>query len=408
MATAGGGRGTRFWPRALVTTQVVLSLLLLIIAGLFIRTLRNLQAQNLGFERDHLLIAHIEPNIAGYKPVQVPVLNQRLLEALSAIPGVRSAALAEGPPISSATWISTLKPAGYMPGPREDMSSVLKRVSGQYFETTGTAIVAGRPITPSDTASSQKVIVVNEIFARKYFPHGDAIGRTVKVDIQEEGPWQIVGIARDTRAVDPREAPKELVYFPLFQLTDKKGEGAQDSFATSVLLRTSGDPTSATRALRGAIASVDPNLPILDTRTIQEHVETFMASETLISRLTAAFAMLAVVLAAIGLYGVMSFNIARQTNEIGIRMALGASSHGVLVMVLRQGLTLAVVGLAIGLGAAAALTRVASTLLFGVKPTDPLTFAAVGAFMLLIAAAASLIPARRATRVDPLVALRAD
>jgi predicted permease len=408
MATAGGGRGTRFWPRALITTQVVLSLLLLIIAGLFIRTLRNLQAQNLGFERDHLLIAHIEPNIAGYKPVQVPVLNQRLLEALSAIPGVRSAALAEGPPISSATWISTLKPAGYMPGPREDMSSVLKRVSGQYFETTGTAIVAGRPITPSDTASSQKVIVVNEIFARKYFPHGDAIGRTVKVDIQEEGPWQIVGIARDTRAVDPREAPKALVYFPLFQLTDKKGEGAQDSFATSVLLRTSGDPTSATRALRSAIASVDPNLPILDTRTIQEHVETFMASETLISRLTAAFAMLAVVLAAIGLYGVMSFNIALQTNEIGIRMALGASSSGVQWMILRESLKPLVAGVILGLPLAFTAAGLLRSKLYGMSPFDPVIFFAAVAGISFVALLSAWLPARRAAAIDPMSALRCD
>ena len=407
-ASAAGGRGARFWPKALITLQVVLSLLLLVTAGLFIRTLRNLQSQNLGFEREHLLIAQVEPNIAGYTPVQVPGLNQRLLEALSAIPGVRSAALAEGPPISSATWMSSLKPAGYTPGPREDMSAVLKRVSGQYFETTGSAIVAGRPITPSDTAASQKVIVVNEAFARKYFRNGDAIGRTVKVDIPEEGPWTIVGIARDTRAVDPREPSRGLVYFPLFQLTDKSGEGTQDSYATSVLLRTSGDAESMTRALRTAIASVDPNLPIVDTRTIQQHIETFMSSETLISRLTAAFAMLAVLLAAIGLYGVMSFNVARQTNEIGIRMALGASSSGVQWMILRDSLALLVAGLTVGLPLALGTARLLRSKLYGMSPFDPVIFVAAVAGISLVALLSAWLPARRAAGIDPMKALRCD
>lgn len=405
-AAAGGGRGARFWPRALITAQVVLSLVLLVAAGLFIRTLRNLQSQNLGFEREHLLVAQVEPNIAGYTPERVPGLNQRLLEALSAIPGVRSAALAEGPPISSATWMSSLRPAGYTPAPRENMSCVLKRVSGRYFETTGTRIVAGRAITPSDTASSQKVIVVNETFARKYFPKGDAIGRTVKVDIPEEGPWTIVGIARDTRAVDPREAPRGLVYFPLFQLTDKRGEGTQDSYATSVLLRTSGDPASVTRALRRAIASVDSNLPILDTRTIQEHVETFMTSEALISRLTAAFAMLAVVLAAIGLYGVMSFNVARQTNEIGIRMALGASSSGVQWMILRESLTLLIAGLMVGLPLALGAARMLRSQLYGMSPFDPVIFAGAVAGISVVVLFSAWIPARRAAAIDPINALR--
>ncbi len=407
-AAAGAGRTARFWPKVLITIQVVLSLLLLVTAGLFLRTLRNLQAQNLGFERTHLLIAQVEPNVAGYKPQQAPGLNQRLIAALSTIPGVRSAALVEEPPISSGSWRSTLTPAGYTPAPREDTSATLKRVSGQYFETTGTPLVAGRPITPADTASSLKVIVVNETFARKYFPKGDAIGRTVKVDIETEGPWQIVGIARDTRALDPRAAPSRLVYFPLAQLTSKTGEGTQESFATTVLLRTTGDPAAATRALRNAIASVDPNLPILDTRTIQQHIETFMSSETLISRLTSAFAVLAVLLAAIGLYGVMSFNVARQTNEIGIRMALGASSSGVQWMILRESLILLVAGLLLGLPLALCAAHLLRSQLYGMSPFDPFIFLASVAGIGVVTLLSAWLPARRAAAIDPMTALRCD
>jgi len=406
---SSGGRGGRWWPKALVTAQVTLCLLLLIGAGLFLRTLRNLQDQDFGFERTHLVIAQINPQLSGYKPEQAPALNQRLLERLAATPGVQSAALSEAPPISFGSWRSSISLTGYTPGPKEDMTQVLNRVSGRYFETAGISIIAGRGITPADAANSTRVAVVSEAIARKYFPAGDAVGRTVKVNIDTvEGPWQIVGVARDTRSGGAREEPQRIVFLPLAQITGKQGEGIQDSFASTILLRTSGDPEAAVRDLRGAVASVDPNLPILQVHTMQEHLGMFMSRETLISRLTVIFAGLAVLLAAIGLYGVMSFNVVRRTSEIGIRIALGASGTGVQWMVLRESLVLLAAGLGIGLPIAYYAVRFVRSQLYQVSPFDPAVFLAAIVGISLVAAVSAWLPARRAAAVDPMTALRCE
>ena len=405
----GGGRTSRWWPKALVTSQIVFCLLLLVGAGLFLRTLRNLQNQDFGFERTHLLIADFAPDLAGYKPAQTPALNQRVLERLSAIPGVRSAALAGSPPISFGTWNSTISLSGYTPGPKEDMGAVLNRVSGQYFETAGISIVAGRPISPADTANGMKVAVVNETVVRKFFPNGNAVGRTVKIDIDTvAGPWQIVGIASDTKSGNPREDPYRMVYLPLAQILGKNGEGIQDSFADAILLRTVGDPASAINELRSAIAGIDPNLPILQVRTMHDHLETFTSQETLVSRLTAIFALLAVLLAAIGLYGVMSFNVVRRSNEIGIRIALGATGGGVQWMVLRESLALLTTGLVLGIPIALAAARLIRTQLYRMSPFDPTIFIAATAGITAVTLLSAWLPARRAAAVDPMVSLRCE
>jgi predicted permease len=408
-STSSGGRTSRLWPKALVTAQIMFCLLLLVAAGLFLRTLRNLQNQEFGFERTHLLIADFAPDLAGYKPEQIPALNQRVLERLSATPGVRSAALAVSPPISFGAWRSTISLSGYTPGTKEDMGSVLNRVSGRYFETAGISIVAGRPITPSDTASSMKVTVINETIAHKFFPNGDAVGNTVKIDIDTvEGPWQIVGIARDTKSGNPREDPYRMVYLPLAQILGKHGEGIQDSFADAILLRTAGDPASTINELRRAIAGIDPNLPILEVHTMHDHMETFMSQETLVSRLTAIFALLAVLLAAVGLYGVMSFNVARRSNEIGIRIALGATGGGVQWMVLRESLALLIAGLVLGIPIALGAARLIRTLLYRMSPFDPTIFIAATAGIAVVTVLSAWLPARRAAAVDPIVSLRCE
>jgi predicted permease len=407
-ATGSGGRTSRWWSKALVTAQIMFCLLLLVGAGLFLRTLRNVEDQDFGFERTHLLIAKFAPELAGYKPEQAPALNQRLIEKLSAIPGVRSAALSEAPPISFGSWTSTFSLSGYTPAPKEDMGSVLNRVSGQYFETAGISIVAGRAIAPADTANSMKVAVINETIARKFFPRGDAIGHTVKIDIDAAGPWQIVGIARDTKAGNPRENPERMVYLPLAQITGRHGEGIQDSFASTILLRTAGDPTSTISELRSAIADIDPNLPILQVRTMQEQLETMMSQETLVSRLTAIFASLAVLLAAIGLYGVMSFNVVRRSNEIGIRIALGATGSGVQWMVLRESLALLASGLVLGIPIALAAARLIRAQLYRMSPFDPVIFIGATAGIAAVTVLSAWLPARRAAAVDPMTALRCE
>jgi len=408
-AMSSGGRTSRWWPKVLVTAQIMFSLLLLVAAGLFLRTLRNLEDQDFGFERTHLLIAQIAPELAGYKPEQAPALNQHLVERLSSIPGVRSAALSEAPPVSFGSWSSSFSASGYTPAPKEDMSTVLNRVSGQYFQTAGISIVAGRPITPADTVSSMKVAVVNEAIARKFFPNGDVIGHSVKIDIDTvAGPWQIVGVARDTKAGNPRDNPERMIYLPLAQVAGKHGEGIQDSFASTIVLRTEGDPTKTINELRGAVASIDPNLPILEVRTIQEQLETHMSQETLVSRLTGIFALLAVLLAAIGLYGVMSFNVVRRSNEIGIRIALGASGSGVQWMVLRESLALLGAGLLLGIPIALAAARLIRAQLYQMSPFDPVIFIAATAGIAAVTVLAAWLPARRAAAVDPMTALRCE
>jgi len=421
-ANAAGGKSSRFWPRALVTIQVTMSLVLLVGAGLFLRTLRNLQNQDYGFERTHLLMADFGEQLAGYKPQQVPALHQQLIERLSALPGVRSVALSATPPVSNGAWSSNITLEGYTPAPKEDMVSLLNRVSGRYFETAGISIVAGRPISPTDSTSSLKVAVINETVAKKFFPHGDAIGRKVTIGIDSvAGPWVIVGIARDTKSQNPRETdPIRMTYIPLAQIepympVEKNAAGAptaanreenQDRYANMILLRTTGDPAKLTADLRSAVASIDPNLPLLKITTIREQVSSLIANDELISTLTSIFSMLALVLAAIGLYGVMSYNVVQRTPEIGVRLALGAQAQSVRWMILRESLVLLGIGVTIGLPLTITAARGIQSQLFGLSATDPLTFSVAIGVVLGMTLIATWIPARRASRVDPLIALR--
>jgi predicted permease len=425
-AQSSGGKSAHFWPKALVTAQVMLSLLLLVGAGLFLRTLRNLQNQDYGFERTHLLLADFNAQFAGYKPSQVPGLHQQLIERLSALPGVRSAALSATPPIGNAVWSSSLELSGYTPAPKESMDSALNRVSGQYFETAGIAIVAGRAITPADTANSLKVAVINQTIARHFFPKGDALGRSLTIEIDTvKGPWQIVGIARDTKSGDPRNPdPSRMTYIPLAQIEPFAPVDAsapapsgvapappvenQDRFANTILVRTTGDPAKTIADLRAAVASVDPNLALLHVATIDEQVSNLMTHDELISTLTSIFSLLALLLAAIGLYGVMSYNVVRRTNEIGIRLALGAQTPAVLWMILRESLFLLAIGVALGLPLALASTRVVKQQLFGLSALDPMTYAIAIAVVSGMTMLAAWLPARRAAKVDPMVALRCD
>ncbi len=399
-----GGKAARLWPRMLVIAQVTLSLLLLVGSGLFLKTLDNLQKQDYGFERTRLLLARFDANQLGYKPAQAPGLNRALLERIGAVPGVESASLSATAPISGGAWVSSLHVEGYTPKPKEDMSSPLNRVSGKYFETNGIRMVAGRAIGEQDTATSLKVVVINETMARYFFPKGDAVGGVLKVDIDTvAGPWRIVGIARDTLVSGPRakERPR-MVYFPLTQV------GGDDAFVNTIEVRTVGDPAKVEADLRRAVMQVDPNLALTDVQTITEQVDAMMTREELIGSLTAIFAMLAVGLAAIGLYGVMSYAVVRRTGEIGIRLALGAQTRGVLWMVLRESLVLLGVGLLLGLPLTLALTRVIRGQLFGLSATDPATFAMAIGVVGLMTLLAAWLPARRASRVDPMVALRCE
>ncbi len=419
------GKQVRFWPKALVTAQVMLSLVLLVVAGLFLRTLRNLQNQDYGFERSHLLLADIGEHLAGYEPHQVSALHQNLLDRLSAIPGVRSAALSATPPISGGGWSSNISLSGYTPGPKENMVSNLNRVSGQYFETARIPIVAGRGIAPADTANSLKVAVVSQTIARKFYPRGNAVGRQLTIEIDSvKGPWQIVGIARDTKSGDPRDTdPVRMTYIPLSQIetflpvnaagptTNGKPaprEENQDCYAHTILIRTSSDPAKTIADLRVAVAAVDPNLPLLQITTIHDQVSHLISHDELISTLTSIFSVLALLLAGIGLYGVMSYNVARRTNEIGIRLALGAQGGNVLRMFIGESLLLLAIGVGLGLPLAMMATRIIRHQLFAVDAIDPISFAVALLVVSLMTLLASWLPARRAAKVNPVSALRCE
>ncbi|MFZ0305490.1 MAG: ABC transporter permease [Terracidiphilus sp.] len=423
-AQAGGGRSSRLWPKTLVIAQITLSLLLLVGAGLFLRSLRNLQNQDFGFERTHLLMASFDAQLAGYKTTQAAALDQQLIDRLSALPGVRSVAISGTAPISEGNWTSSIKLSGYTPAPKENLYSLLNRVSGKYFETAGIAIVAGRPITPADSVTSLKVAVISQSLASHFFPKGDAIGKMLTIDIDSvAGPWQIVGIARDSKSTDPRNTdPVRMTYIPLAQIapftaadqpasaTAKPAppEPNNNCFASNMILRTTGDPSHSIADLRAAVASIDPNLPLLNVVTIHDQVSSLMSHDELISALTGMFSVLALLLAAIGLYGVMSYNVVRRTNEIGIRFALGAQGRTVLWMILRESLLLLSIGLVLGLPLAVTAARYIKLQLFDLNPMDLTTFVLAVTVVSAMTVFSAFLPARRAAKVDPMVAIRCD
>jgi predicted permease len=402
--SASGGRDGRLLPRALVIAQVTVSVVLLAGAGLFLRSLGNLEHQDFGFNRTHLLLATLGDKFGGIKPAELSGFYQAVIDHVNALPGITGVAFSGSAPMSQSSWTSSMKIQGYVAGPKEDTSAILERVTPGYFETTGISIVQGRAVGRQDAPNGAKAVVVNRAFAEHYFPRHDAVGHQITIDDDTNaGPWQIVGVAANTRYSGPREETQRQVYFPVQQLAI-----GENSYAEWLQVRTSGDPSKMTGALRAALAEVDPNLPVLRIQTIGDLTDHFVANEELISRLSAIFSALAVLLAAIGLYGVMSYGVVRRRNEIGIRIALGARSGNVLWMVLRESLLLLGAGLALGLPLALVGLRLVQSELYGLTASDPV---AIAGSVLIIAAVtlfAAWLPARSATKVDPMVALRCD
>lgn len=387
--------------KSLLVAQVAMSLVLLIGAGLFVRTLRNLQSVDVGFNRDNLLLFRVDAGLNGYRGVQAATLYQRLIERIEAVPGVRSATLARHPLLSGSRRSDSISVQGHTPPPGAGNSVYVNLVEAGFFETMEMPVLSGRALSSRDDEHASPVAVINQTMARKYFGDQNPVGRRFGFggDAENSGKVEIVGLVRDAKYDGLREETPPTVYVPFLQEIP-----SQVNFS----VRTVGEPGALITVVRQAVREVDGNLPLFDVKTQREQAAELVMQERLFAHLTSFFGLLALALVSIGLYGVLAYSVAGRTREIGIRMALGAERRDVLRLVLKQGLTLAFIGAALGLAAAFALMRTLTSLLFGVTPTDPLTLVMVVLLLAGVAFVACWIPARRATKVDPMIALRTE
>jgi predicted permease len=397
--------------KALVVAQVSLSLLLLVAAGLFVRSLRNLKATGPGFPAERLTGFNLDPSQNGYSPERCKLFYRELVRNLEALPGVRSAALASVRILEGNEWDSTVTVEGYEPKPGEDMSPYFNGISPGYFLTMGIPLIAGRDFTLQDTKTVPHefgswtvdvptTVIVNEKLVRHYFGDKNPIGRHLGFgnDRGTKLHMEIIGVVKDAKYTSLRDEVPRQAFVPYLAFPFIRG--------MTGYVRTSAEPTQVFAEIRAEVRKLDPNVPVFAMRTLEAQIDRSLRNERLVASLSALFSLLAVLLSMIGLYGVMAYLVGFRTREIGIRMALGARSGHVLNMILGQGLRLVLIGLVIGLVAALSLTRILSSLLFGVTAFDPVTFVGVAILLLAISLLACYLPARHAARVDPMVALR--
>jgi putative ABC transport system permease protein len=387
---------------ALIVSEVALSLMLLVGAALLINSFVRLLKTDAGFNPSGVLALDIPLSRTRYaKPEQQAATFQQLVERMKAVPGVRDVALTSNVPLTDFDIELTFNIEGRPPyKPGEELAADYTVASSGYFRTMNIPLQRGRVFTENDTKGMQEVLVVSDAFVRRYFRGEDPIGRRLVFDGPDETPREIVGVVGDVRrnGLDIDVQPE--VYVSYLQRPDRR---------LNVLLKTDlADAGQLIQPARAAVKAFDPNQIIWRTQTLDQLLSTSVAPRRFNMLLLGIFAAVALVLAAVGLYGVMSYSVSWRTHEIGIRMALGAKRADVLRLVVRQGMTMALIGLAIGLVGAFSLSRVLRGLLYGVSSTDPFTFAAVSVVLLLVALLACLLPARRATKVDPLVALRTE
>jgi predicted permease len=386
--------------KAIVVTQVALSVLLVVGAGLFVRTLMELERARLGFVPDHLLLFTIEPPQAKYPNAANIPLYQQLDERIKAIPGVESESLTREPLIAHNVSSNTIVPEGTdRKKDGENPSVSMNDVGRDFFATFGIPIISGRGFDATDTETSRKVAVINESLAERYFPHVNPVGRTFERGLHHPERLEIIGVCGDAKYDNLRKDPEPTFYSPYWQ--EKNGVG-EVTFA----IKTHMDQRTIVDAVRKTVKSLDDNLPLLGIRTQEEQIAASTQQEHVLAGLTAGFGALALVLASIGIYGILAYSVSRRTNEIGIRMALGANGNQVLGMVLREALWMTAIGLALGLGGAVALGRVISSMLYGLKPWDPLTLMGATGLLVMVALLAGWVPARRAAGVEPMQALR--
>jgi putative ABC transport system permease protein len=397
--------GSIYLRRATVAAQIGISLLLLVSAGLFVRTLHNLKNLDVGFTTERLVTFTVDPKLAGYEDSQTLALYQQILEKLSRLPGVQSAAAANDPELANNNGGSNITIAGYHPADGDRMNVEWARVSAGYFSTMKMPLLAGREIEQSDRRGAQKVAVVNESFARRYFAQPqDALGHYFCSGAGDVTPdIEIVGVVKDARHTTVREDVRRTVFTPYLQDPQL---GPVYRFGLTFYVRTWQDPKAAQATIRPAMQALDSKLVLDAFRTMQEQVDDNLSDERVIAFLATSFGVLAALLAAIGIYGVLAYSTAQRTREIGIRVAMGATRTEVVRMVLSEVARLAAIGIALGLPLSFVLARAVHDQLFGISSYDPLTICVVCALIIAVALASAALPARRAAQVDPMVALR--
>jgi len=410
-SSASSGHASGKWlsiGNALVVTQVALAIVVLVGAGLLVRTLQNLRSVDVGFDSRNILIFGIDPTLIGYKGPQVDAFYRDLQGRLSEIPGVKSVSYSMGPLLSGGLMITMF----HWPGTPQDQNSEadMLPVGPNFFETLHIPFLAGRGFNASDfklSASNSEAIptsaatpvIVNQVFVEKYlgkeYPLGKRFGQSAGDANGRASPgYEIIGLVRDAKYSDLRREIHAMMYMP------------QSVGGASFELRTAADPQAILPAVREVVAQVNTNLPLFDVKTESEQIDRLLFQERLVARLSGFFGLLALVLACVGLYGLLSYEVSRRTREIGIRMALGAHPGSVLKLVLRQGIVLAIVGAGVGIGVALGVMRYLTSMLYDVHANDPLTMIAVAVLLTIVALAACYLPARRAMQVDPMVALR--
>ena len=400
-----GGAGSRLGPRrslltcVLVSAQVALSLVLLVGAGLFLRTLQNLENVPLGFERDRLILLSVSPGLNGYKGAALAEYYRQVQERIATTPGVSSVSFSSHGPVGDGSSSSSIKIPGVTKG-KEVFDLHRHLVGPNYFATLGIPMLAGRVLDERDNDAGPKVAVVNATLARNAFGEDNPLGKILRFGSDEKPrDFEIVGVVGDAKYNDLRQSPPPTAYFSHLQSINSA------SYMT-FLVRTESDPDTVMGALRIEVAAVDANIPITRMETLAQKIDKSLFLERMFSRLTGSFGLLALLLVCVGLYGTMSYFVARRTSEIGVRMALGAQPSQVFRMVLTEGLVLTGTGVIVGLAGAAMATRLIAGVLYDVKALDPITFVSVSAMLIGIGLLACYIPARRAMKVDPMVALR--
>jgi len=394
-SVAGGFRKARL-ANSLVVAQISLSLLLLICAGLFIRSFRSAQQMYPGFNPHNVLMASYDLFTAGYSDVSGAEFDRQLVSKLEALPGVQSVALSDRVPLGFGGGSTSVKPEGYISPPNESMETQLAVVTPNFLQTMQIPMVKGRDFTLQDNKSSQRVVIVSEAFVNHFWPNQEALGKKLKSDITHEW-FTVVGVARDTKVTGLNEKPTPFLYLPLYQV-----------YRPGVIItaRVAGDPLAFAKTVENTVHELNANVVLWDVTTLELRTQFSSFGQRVAGTFVGAFGLLALVLAAIGIYGVTSYTTRLRTHEIGIRVTLGATKQDVLRLVLGHGVTLMLIGLGLGLALAFVLTRFLKSLLLGVTSTDALTFLSVAVLLCAVALFACFIPARWAMRVDPMVALR--